>query len=151
MTSDVASIPNVQLHFQRYPTHLSPTTSTLKLASLGRNVRLATLEGTTKVSDGLTDVALATEEDSVGAGRGTNGELVEGQSLTAGSDNALTDRARESESGDGDLGDLGETLVVEDRADNDDNLGTVLVGVLGLLDDTRDRERGAVDLGISGG
>lgn len=127
-------------------THLSPTTSTLKLATLAGDVRLTALEGSTEVSDGLTDVTLTTEQDRVGAGRGTDGELVEGQSLTAGSDDTLTGRGGESESGDRELGDLGETLVIENGTDNDDSLRVVGVGALGLFDDTRDGDGGTVDL-----
>lgn len=126
---------------------LSPTTRPLKLAALALDVGLAALEGSTKVTDGLADVTLAAEEDSVGAGGGANGELVQGQSLTAGRSDTLTGRGRETQSGNRQLGHLGETLVVEDRTDNDDGLGAVGVGALGLLDDTGERDGRAVDLG----
>lgn len=96
--------------------------------------------------DGLTDVPLSSKEDSVGTGRGTERELVEGDSLTAGSDNALTGRGREFESGDGEFGDLWETLVVENGTDSNDGLGVVRVGSTGLLDDAGDGDRGSVDL-----
>jgi hypothetical protein len=98
------------------------------------------------VLDGLTDVPLAAEKDSVASGRGTERELIQGQSLTAGSGDALAGRGGESESGDRELGDDGETLVVEDRADNDDGLGVVGVGAVSLLDDSGEGDRRAVDL-----
>lgn len=123
------------------------TTSSLELAALGLDVGLAALEGATEVGDGLTDVALSTEEDSVGAGGGAEGELVEGDGLTAGGDDAGADRVGEAEGGDRELGDSLETLVVEDRADNDNSLRVVGVRAAGLLDNARDRDRRAVDLG----
>ena len=126
---------------------LPPTTSTLKLPSLALNVRLAALEGSTEVLDGLTDVALATKENSVRAGGGAEGELVEGKSLTAGGDDALTSSGGETKSGNRELGDLGETLVVKDSADDNNSLGVVGVRATGLLDDAGEGDRRAVDLG----
>lgn len=96
--------------------------------------------------DGLAVVPLASEEDGVGAGGGAEGELVEGEALAAGGDDALAGRGGEFEGGDRELGDGRETLVVEDGADGDDGLGAVGVGVAGLLDEARDGERRAVDL-----
>lgn len=96
--------------------------------------------------DGLAVVPLASEEDGVGAGGGAEGELVEGEALAAGGDDALTGRGGEFEGGDRELGDGRETLVVEDGTDGDDRLGAVGVGVAGLLDEARDGERRAVDL-----
>lgn len=96
--------------------------------------------------DSLARVALATEEDGVGAGGGTEGELVEGDSLTAGSDNAGTGSVREAEGGNRKLGDLDEALVVKDRADNDNGLRVVGVRATGLLDNARDRNGRTVDL-----
>ena len=125
---------------------LSPSTSPLELPALAGDVRLRALERSTEVLDGLTDVPLSSEEDSVGSGRGTERELVEGDGLTAGSDNSLTSRGGEFESGDGEFGDLRETLVVENGADGDDGLGVVRVGSSGLLDDAGDGDRGSVDL-----
>jgi hypothetical protein len=102
------------------------------------------------VGNGLTDVPLSTEEDGVGSSRGTEGELVEGEALTAGSDDTLTGRGGESESGNRELGDDGETLVVENGTDSDDSLGSVRVGGTGVLDNAGDGDRRAVDLCIVG-
>lgn len=96
--------------------------------------------------DGLSDVALSSEEDSVGAGGGSEGELVEGEALAALGDNALSGRVGESQSSDRQLRQLRQTLVVEDRADADNGLRVVGVGVLGLLDNSREGDRGSVDL-----
>jgi hypothetical protein len=127
---------------------LSPTTSPLELPALASDVRLTALERSTEVLDGLTNVPLSSEEDSVRTGRGTERELVEGDSLTAGSDNSLTSRGREFESGNGEFGDLWETLVVENGTDSDDGLGVVRVGSTGLLDNSGDGDRGSVDLSL---
>jgi hypothetical protein len=135
------------------PTHLSPTTGPLELPALAGDVGLAAVEGTAEVLDGLAVVPLASEEDGVGAGGGAEGELVEGEALAAGGDDALTGRGGEFEGGDRELGDGRETLVVEDGTDGDDRLGAVGVGVAGLLDEARDGERRTVDLvraGVSG-
>ena len=102
------------------------------------------------MGNGLSDVSLSSEEDSVGSGRGSEGELVEGESLTAGSDDSLTGRGGEFESGDGELRDLGESLVVEDGSDDDDSLGVVRVGSSGLLDNSGEGDRGSVDLHVNG-
>ena len=104
------------------------------------------MEGTAKVLVGLADVPLAAEEDGVGASRGTEGELVEGEALAAGSGDTFTGRGGESEGGDGEFGNLGETLVVEDGTDNNDGLGVVGVGAFGVLDNARDGDGRSVDL-----
>jgi hypothetical protein len=97
---------------------------------------------------GLARGALAADEDRVGAGRGAEGELVEGEGLAAGGDDALAGRAREAEGGDRHLGDDEETLVVSDGADEDEDLVAVGVGVVRVLDDPRDRQRRPVGLGV---
>jgi len=125
---------------------LSPSSGSLELPSLAGDVRLAALEGSTKVLDGLSDVPLSSEEDGVGSGRGSDGELVEGQGLTAGGNNSLSGRGGEFEGGDRELGDLGKSLVVEDGADNDNGLRVVRVGASGLLDNSGEGDGGSVDL-----
>lgn len=127
-------------------TNLSPTTGHLELPALAGNIRLTTLEGTAEVLNGLTDVPLTPEKDSVGTSRGTESKLVKSEGLTTGGGDTLPGSGRESKSGDRELGNLGETLVVEDGANDDDDLGVVGVRVLGLLDDSRERNGGSVDL-----
>lgn len=99
--------------------------------------------------DGLPNVPLTPEENSVGTGRSSESESVESDSLTTGGGDSLSGRVGESESGDRELGALGQSLVVEDGTDGNDGLVTGWVGVLGLLDDSGEGERGSVDLQIS--
>lgn len=101
-----------------------------------------------KVLDGLTGVLGAAEEEGVGAGGGTEGQLVEGQALAAGSSDAGAGGGGEAQSGDGQLGDLEQAVVVGDGADNDD--GLALVGLARVLvgsrcDDAGDGHGRAVD------
>ena len=53
-------------------------------------------------------------------------ELVQGQSLTTVGDDPVPGGSGEAQGGNGELADLGETLVIEDLSDNDDGLGTLL-------------------------
>ena len=99
--------------------------------------------------DGLPNVPLTPEENSVGTGRSSESEGVESNSLTTGGGDSLSGRVGESESGDRELGALGQSFVVEDGTDGNDGLVTGWVGVLGLLDDSGEGERGSVDLQIS--
>ena len=99
--------------------------------------------------DGLPNVPLTPEENSVGTGRSSESEGVESDGLTTGGGDSLSGRVGESESGDRELGALGQSLVVEDGTDGNDSLVTGWVGVLGLLDDSGEGERGSVDLQIS--
>ena len=96
--------------------------------------------------DGVTDVPLAPEEHSVGAGRGTEGELVEGEALSTSGEDALPSRSGESESGDADFRYLGHSLVVENGSDSHDGFVVGRVGATGLFDDAREGEGRAVDL-----
>ena len=128
---------------------LPSSTSSLKLPALASDVWLTSLEGSTKVLDGLPNVPLTPEENSVGTGRSSESESVESNSLTTGGGDSLSGRVGESESGDRELGALGQSLVVEDGTDGNDGLVTGWVGVLGLLDDSGEGERGSVDLQIS--
>lgn len=128
---------------------LPSSTSSLELPALGSNVWLASLEGTTKVLDGLPDVPLAPQQNSVGSGRSSESEGVEGDGLTTGGGDSLSCGVGESEGGDGEFGDNGQSLVIEDGTDSDDGLGVVRVRVLGLLDDSGERERRSVDLRVA--
>jgi hypothetical protein len=98
------------------------------------------------VLDGLSVVPLSSEEDGVGSSGRSEGELVEGEGLTTCSDDPLSGRGGEFQSGDGDFGELWESLVVEDRSDHDNDLRVVWVRVLGLFDNSGEGDRGSVDL-----
>lgn len=102
-----------------------------------------------EVLDGLTGILGATEEEGVGTGRGAHGQLIDGQGLTAGSDNAGTGGVGVAQGGNRQLGELQETVVVGDGADQDD--GLALVSLAGVLvgsggNDLGERHGGAVDL-----
>lgn len=126
---------------------LPSSSGSLKLPALGSDVGLAALEGTTKVLDGLPDVPLAPQQNSVGSGRSSESEGVESNGLTTGSGDSLSGSVGESECGNGEFGDFGQSLVVENGTDGNDGFGVVGVGVLGLLDDSGERDRGSVNLG----
>lgn len=77
--------------------------------------------GCTKVFGGLTSVALATEQDSVGASGGTLSQLIQGQSLTSSLDDAGTGSGSKLHGSHGHLGDDQEALVVSDSTDQNGN------------------------------
>ena len=118
------------------------------LAALGERVWLLVLVGAhAEVLDGLPCVPLAAEQDGVGAGRCPDRELVKGQDLASSLEDALLGGDREAEGGNGELGDLEQTDIVGDGADDDDDLGVTLGCVLGLLHDAGKGNGRAVDLG----
>lgn len=82
----------------------SATTGTLEFPALRLNVWLLVLVwAETEVLDSLSGVLWTPEEEGVGTSWGSQGELVESKSLTAGSNDTGTSSSSESESGDGDL------------------------------------------------
>lgn len=80
----------------------------------------------------------ASQQQGVFASRSSSGQLVEGEDLSTGADDSSSGGGRESEGADLEsLWNGGESLVVEDGADNHD--GSLLV--LGdVLQDSRDRD-----------
>lgn len=103
-----------------------------------------------EVLDSLAGVLGTTEEKGVGTGGGTESELVEGQALAASLLNASAGGSGEAESGDRELRNSKEAVVVGDSAN--DNDGLALVGLAGLLacshgGDARDGHGRAVDAG----
>ena len=129
----------------------SASTSALELAALGLDVGLLVGVGTeAEVLDSLTGVLGATEEDGVGTGGETGGNLVDGESLTASLLNAGAGRGGEAQGSDGELGELKEAVVVGDGADNDNGLALVVlrIGLVGgSSDDLGEGDGRAVDLG----
>ena len=102
-----------------------------------------------EVLDGLTGVLGATEEEGVGTGRGAHGQLIDGQGLTTSGDDAGAGSGGVAEGSDRELGELKETVVVSDGADQDD--GLALVSLAGVLvgssgNDLGERHGRAVDL-----
>lgn len=98
-----------------------------------------------EVLDSLTGVLGTTEQQGVAASRRTQSELIEGQGLTAGCDNASTGSGSESESSDAQLGDRQETVVIGDSGNDDDGLAILILG--DVVHDARQRDRGSVDAG----
>jgi hypothetical protein len=85
---------------------------------------------------GLPSGLNTSQKDGVGAGRCTQSELVEGESLTTSSENALLGTTGESKGGNGKLGDFGQTDVISDGADLNDDFRVAVRGVGGLLGDS---------------
>lgn len=95
-----------------------------------------------EVLDSLAGVLGTAEQQGVAAGGGTQSELIQGEGLTTGSQNASAGSGGEAQSSDAQLGDLEKTVVISDGANNNDGLALL---ALGLADDARDRYRGTVD------
>lgn len=95
--------------------------------------------------DGLTGVLATTDKKGVGASGGAEGELIKGQALTTSLDDAGTGSLGEAEGADGELGDLKETLVISDGANQDEDLTLV---TLSKPSKARDGKRRAVDAGL---
>lgn len=98
-----------------------------------------------EVADGLAGVLGATEQQGVGTSGLLEGQLVEGLDGAAGSEDASTGGGGETQSGDVHLGDLEQTDIIGDGADNDD--GLLLVAVLEVGLDAREGDGRAVDAG----
>lgn len=96
-----------------------------------------------EVLDSLTGVLGATEEQSVGTGRGTQSKLVQGEGLTTGLLDTGTGGGSEAQGSDGKLGDVQEAVVIGDGADHDH--GLALLRLVDVRGDAGKRNRGAVD------
>lgn len=113
------------------------------------DVRLLSRMGPeTKVLNRLTGVLGPPQQDSVGASWCPQGELVESDSLTTGSNNPGTSRCSKPQRSNGELGDGQGTVVVSDSSNNNDGLvelGGLFMG--DILEDPRDGDWWAVYLG----
>ena len=115
------------------------TTGALELASLGSDVGLDAVVGVRVVDSGaVAEVGEggprlgSAEEDGVGALGCAEGELVEGEALTAGGEDALAGGLGEAEGADGHFGDVAEHAdVVGDLANDDGGLALLVGHVLG--------------------
>lgn len=74
-----------------------------------------------KVLDGLPSVLLSPQQDGVRTSGRTQCQLVQSQGLTTSVQDALPCRPCETQSSDGELGHLGQTDVIGDSSDNDDD------------------------------
>jgi hypothetical protein len=129
-------------------TRPSASTGALELAALALDVWLLGGVGTeAEMLEGLTGVLGSTEEDGVGSGGETGGNLVDGEALTTSLLDAGAGGGGEAHSRNGELGDLKHAVVVGDGADlilispcisycfrgsYNDN-GLALVGLRGVL------------------
>jgi len=82
-----------------------------------------------EVLNSLSGVLGSSEEKGVASGWGSQGQLIDGQSLTTGSKDAGTGGGSEAESSNTDLGDLQETVVIGDGTNNDNCSLLLLAGV----------------------
>lgn len=96
-----------------------------------------------EVLDSLPGVLRATEEQGVGTGGSAQSELVQSQDLTAGFLDAGTSGGSEPQSGDRQLRDGQEAVVIRHGADHND--GLALLRLVDVRGDTRKRNRGTVD------
>ena len=95
--------------------------------------------------DTFSRVLWSPQEERVGTGWGAEGQLVECDGLTTSSNNPGTRGGGESEGCDGDFGDVVETGVIGDGADDDDGLvGRFGVFVGDLFGDAGEGDRGSV-------
>ena len=118
------------------------------LPALRGGVRLLVLVGAhAKVLDGFPGVPLATEQDGVRASGCPDSESVESQDFTTSLEDALLSGLGEAESGDRELGDLGQTDIVSDGADLHDDLRVAVFHIGSFCDDFREGDGGLVDLG----
>lgn len=111
---------------------------------------LAAVGTETEVLNSLTGVLGTSQEESVGTSRAALSELVEGEALTAGSSDASTGGGSEAKGSDRELGDLVNTVVIGDSANNDDGLALVCLArvlVCSSGHDSGDGHWGTVDLG----
>ena len=93
--------------------------------------------------DGFTGVLGTTEEEGVGTSGLLESELIESDGLASSSEDARASRGSEAEGSDIQLGNLEETVVIGDGADNDD--GLLLIAVLDVGGDAGERHGGTVD------
>ena len=81
-----------------------------------------------KVLGGSASSLAATEEHRVGAGRGAQSELVEGQGLAASLEDAGAGAGRKVQRSDAELGNVQQARIIGDSADHDADGALLLVG-----------------------
>lgn len=96
-----------------------------------------------EVPDGLAGVLGATEDQGVGASRGTQSQLIKGNSLATCRNDAGAGGSGKSQSGNRDLGEGQEAVVIGNGTN--DNDGPLLV-LLDVGDNARQRDGGSVNL-----
>jgi hypothetical protein len=117
------------------------TTSLFELSTLGTNERLLVLMGThTEMLNGLTRVLGTTDKDSVGTSRSTEGQLIQSQNFTTSLQDTSLGSLGEMKSSNRELGEVQKTRIISDGTNNNNSVVT-----LGVLDNTRNGDRGTVD------
>jgi hypothetical protein len=96
-----------------------------------------------EVLDRLTGVLGSSEEEGVASSGSTESQLIQSQDLSSSSQNARTSGGSESKSGNADLGDGQEAVIIGDGANNH-NSALVILAIL-VRNDSRDRDGGSVD------
>jgi hypothetical protein len=96
-----------------------------------------------EVLDSLAGVLGATEDQGVGASRGTESQLIKGNSLSTSSSDAGAGGSSESQSGDRDLGESQEAVVIGNGTNDYDS---PLLVLLNVGDNARQRDGWSVDL-----
>lgn len=91
--------------------------------------------GSTKMLVGLPGSSSAPQQKSVGTRRGTQGELIKGEDLTAGIQDAATSRLGDSQSTDSEFGEFEQTSVIGDGSNNDSYLVFLSLGEASQLDE----------------
>lgn len=99
-----------------------------------------------EVSLGLSGVSRASQHQGVVTGGSSDSELIKGDGLSASLDDSSSGSAGESEGSDGGLGELDESSIIGDGADNNDNLVGVVLD-LEVLNDLAGGHGGSVHLG----
>jgi len=116
-------------------TGTSASTGLLEFASLRLDIWFLVLVGSeAEMLDSLSGVLGSSEEKGVASSWGSEGQLIDGQSLTTGSKNASTGGGSETESRNTELGNLQQSVVIGDGANN--NNGSLL-----LLASVRNKSR----------
>jgi hypothetical protein len=99
----------------------------------------------TEVLNSFSGVLGSSEKQGVASSRSSQSQLIQGQYLSSCSNNTGTSRGSKAESGNTELRDGQETVVVGNSTDNNDGL---VIGLLGSVrNNSGDGDRGSVDAG----
>lgn len=125
----------------------SSTSGSLELSTVRKDSwGLVLVRTEAEVSDSLSGVSWASDDDGVLTLRSSDSQLVQGDSLTTSLDDSSLGRGGESQSSDGGLRDVQQSDVVGDGTNNDDGLVSSTLLLQGRVDSGK-RHRRSVDLG----
>jgi hypothetical protein len=109
------------------------------------DIYLVLVRSKTEVLNSLSSILRPSEKEGVASGRSSQGQLIQSQGLATSSNNTRTSGRSESKSGNTELGNSEEAVVISDCANNDDRLVVGLFG--GVRDNSRDRDWRSIDTG----